>query len=53
MSYIGGACISGAPFYYFWLEGLEMNEELNWSEVLQHRPLVDLDVFATGKKSHC
>lgn len=51
MPYVGGGLHEGSAFYGFWLANLDILPERSWSEILRHRPLIEIDQFATGKKS--
>lgn len=46
--YMGGTFIQGTPFYLFWMFDRKLLPGRTWSEVLRHRPIRDLDVYATG-----
>ena len=46
--YMGGTLITGTPFYVFWMYARRLLPGRNWPDVLRHRPLVDMDVYATG-----
>lgn len=46
--YLGGTFIQGTPFYLFWMHGRKLLPGRSWSDVLRHRPIRDLDVYATG-----
>lgn len=47
--YLGGTFIQGTPFYLFWMHDRKLLPGRTWSDVLRHRPIRDLDVYATGK----
>ena len=47
--YVGGGLLVGMAFYQFWMHERPLLPTRTWSEVLAHRPLVDLDDFGTGK----
>lgn len=46
--YLGGTFIQGTPFYLFWMHDRKLLPGRTWSQVLRHRPIRDLDVYATG-----
>lgn len=46
--YMGGTLIQGTPFYLFWMFDRKLLPGRTWSDVLRHRPIRDLDVYATG-----
>lgn len=46
--YLGGTFIQGTPFYLFWMHNRKLLPGRQWSDVLRHRPIRELDVYATG-----
>ena len=47
--YMGGTFVQGSPFYIFWMLGKKLLPGRTWPDVLRHRPLKDMDVYATGE----
>jgi putative CocE/NonD family hydrolase len=47
---MGGSFVEGQAFYTFWMLNEKLLPNRTWSEVLHHRPLNDIDRFATGKE---
>ena len=47
--YWGGTFVEGMAYYMFYMLDTKLLPERTWTQVLQHRPLIDLDQFATGK----
>ncbi len=45
----GGAFGDGGAYYIFWMLNQPILSSRTWTEILQYRPLRDLDRFATGK----
>ena len=46
--YMGGTFIQGTPFYFFWMHDRKLLPGRTWSDVLRHRPIRDIDSYATG-----
>ena len=47
--YMGGTFGEGMAYYTFWMLDTKILPNRTWSEILHHRPLIDIDQFATGK----
>ncbi len=47
--YMGGGFVSGFAYYVFWMTEAPLLPGRTWEQVLKHRPLVDIDTFATGR----
>jgi hypothetical protein len=47
--YWGGTFVEGMAYYIFWMLDTRILPNRTWTEILHHRPLIDLDQFATGK----
>ncbi len=47
--YVGGGVLMGMAYYTFFMHNQPLRPGRTWTEVLAHRPLVDLDSFATGR----
>ena len=45
----GGTFGEGGAYYIFWMLNQPILPSRTWTEILHHRPLRDLDRFATGK----
>lgn len=48
--FMGGGFVEGLAYYMFWMLDKPILENRNWTEILKHRPLVDIDKFATGEE---
>lgn len=48
--YWGGTMVEGMAYYMLFMLGIDVLPGRTWSEILRHRPLVDLDRFATGRE---
>lgn len=46
--YVGGGMLVGMAFYTFFMHDRALLPQRTWTEVLAHRPLVDLDDFGSG-----
>lgn len=46
--YMGGSFVEGMAFYSFWMLEQKLLPNRTWSDVLRHRPLIDLDNYALG-----
>jgi len=47
--YMGGGFVQGLAYYTFFMLDKSLRPGLTWEEVLAHRPLIELDDFATGE----
>lgn len=47
--YMGGGFVLGLAYYMFWMLNEPILPDRTWTEILAHRPLMDIDEFATGK----
>jgi putative CocE/NonD family hydrolase len=47
--YVGGALLTGMTYAAFWMLEQRLLPGRTWSEVLRHRPLIELDDFALGR----
>lgn len=47
--YVGGGLLVGMAYYQFMMHDRPLLPGRTWTEVLAHRPLVDLDEFGTGR----
>ncbi|NNM34347.1 MAG: CocE/NonD family hydrolase, partial [Gemmatimonadetes bacterium] len=47
--YMGGGMVEGMAYYMFWMLDKPVRPGLSWSDILRHRPLMELDDFATGE----
>jgi putative CocE/NonD family hydrolase len=47
--YRGGGFVEGLAYYVFWMLDKPILEGRTWSDILHHRPLNDIDRFATGE----
>ena len=48
--YMGGSFVQGMAYYMFFMLNEQLLPGRTWSEVMHHRPLIDLDNFALGKE---
>ena len=46
--YVGGGLLVGMAYYAFWMNNQPLLPGRTWTEVLSHRPLLDLDTYGTG-----
>ncbi len=46
--YVGGGMLVGMAYYAFFMNNRPLLPNRTWTEVLAHRPLIDLDTFGTG-----
>jgi len=46
--YMGGGYVEGIAYYMFWMLDKPTLPGRSWTEILHHRPLSDIDVYATG-----
>jgi len=49
MQYMGGGFVEGLAYYTFFMLNEKILPERTWPEILNYRPLIDLDTFALGK----
>jgi putative CocE/NonD family hydrolase len=47
--YWGGTFVEGMAYYMFFMLDTSILPNRTWTEILHHRPLIELDDFATGK----
>jgi putative CocE/NonD family hydrolase len=47
--YMGGSFVQGMAYYMFYMLNEQLLPGRTWSEVMRHRPLIDLDNYALGK----
>jgi putative CocE/NonD family hydrolase len=47
--YWGGGFIEGLAYYCFWMLNTPILENRTWTEILRHRPLIEIDSYATGR----
>ncbi|MGH7695405.1 MAG: CocE/NonD family hydrolase [Gemmatimonadaceae bacterium] len=47
--YVGGGMLVGMAYYTFFMHNQPLLPTRTWTDVLAHRPLIDLDQFATGR----
>ena len=47
--YVGGGMLVGMAYYAFFMHNVALLPGRTWTDVLAHRPLVELDDFATGR----
>jgi putative CocE/NonD family hydrolase len=47
--FMGGSFVEGMAYYMFFMLDRPVLADRSWTEILHHRPLIDLDRFATGK----
>jgi putative CocE/NonD family hydrolase len=47
--YWGGGFIEGLAYYCFWMLNTPILEDRTWTEILRHRPLIEIDSYATGR----
>lgn len=46
--FMGGTMIQGMAYYVFWMHDKPLLPGRNWADVFRHRPLADIDEYATG-----
>ncbi len=46
--FMGETYVTGSAYYMFWMLQQELLPERRWSEILRHRPLIELDNYAIG-----
>ena len=47
--YMGGTFVEGSAYYVFWMLDKPILPGRTWTDILRHRPLIDMDVYATGE----
>ena len=47
--YMGGTFVQGFAYYSFWMLEKKLLEGRTWPQVFRHRPIIDMDRFATGE----
>ena len=47
--YRGGGMLEGMAYYVFWMLNKSILPGRNWTDIVHHRPLVDIDEYATGE----
>ena len=47
--YMGGGLVEGIAYYLFWMLDKPIRAGLTWNDILHHRPLMELDDYATGE----
>ena len=47
--YRGGGVLEGIAYYVFWMLNKSVLPGRNWTDIVHHRPLIDIDEFATGE----
>ncbi len=47
--YMGGSFVEGMAYYTLWMLDQKLLPQRTWTEILHHRPLMDIATFATGK----
>ena len=47
--FMGGTFVQGFAYYAFWMLNKKVLPGRNWIDIMHHRPLADIDVFATGE----
>jgi putative CocE/NonD family hydrolase len=47
--FMGGGFVEGLAYYMFWMLDRRILPDRSWTEILHHRPISDMDVFATGE----
>jgi len=47
--FMGGTFVMGSAYYVFWMTDNPLLPGRSWIDVLRHRPLIDIDEYATGK----
>jgi len=45
----GGGFVEGMAYYVFWMLNKPVDPGLSWNDILHHRPLSDIDRYATGE----
>lgn len=48
--YMGGSFVQGMAYYMFFMLNEQLLPGRTWSQVMRHRPLIDLDNYALGKE---
>lgn len=47
--FMGGGFVEGLAYYMFWMLDVPILPDRTWIDILHHRPIADMDVFATGR----
>ena len=47
--YMGGTLVQGVAVYDFWMLDKTILTGRSWTDIFRHRPLADIDVYATGE----
>jgi putative CocE/NonD family hydrolase len=47
--YMGGGFVEGFAFYVFWMLDKPILPGRTWTDILHHRPLIEIDSYATGE----
>jgi len=47
--YLGGGFVEGMAFYAFWMLDKPILPGRTWTDILHHRPLIEIDTYATGE----
>jgi putative CocE/NonD family hydrolase len=47
--FMGGTFVQGFAYYAFWMLDRKILPGRNWIDIMHHRPLSDIDVYATGE----
>ncbi len=47
--YRGGGFVEGLAYYVFWMLNKRILPDRSWTDILHHRPLIDIDRYATGE----
>jgi len=47
--YMGGTFVQGLAYYQFGMHGKKILPGRTWTDILRHRPLIDMDEYATGE----
>ncbi len=47
--YMGGTFVQGIAYYEFWMMNKGLLEGRTWPDVFRHRPIIDIDRYATGE----
>lgn len=47
--YMGGTFVQGFAYYPYWMLGKDLVDGRTWSDVFRHRPISDMDRFATDE----
>jgi len=47
--YMGGGFVEGFAYYSFWMMDKPILPGKSWTDILHHRPFIEIDSFATGE----